>query len=82
MTFHEDIAAIRYGMTGRGATDDAGGMRAQPTTGACESRRILDALATQFHTHIGPSVICLPMGDAACDAAHGSGDLPDGGEHP
>lgn len=74
MTFHEDIAAIQAGMAGRGSTGDAGGTRAQPTASVREGRRVLDALATQFNTYIGPSVICLPMGDAARDAAQESGD--------
>ncbi|MEO8545921.1 MAG: hypothetical protein ABJA49_14440 [Betaproteobacteria bacterium] len=73
MTFLQDIAAIQAGMARRGATSDAAGAHVQPTIGSREDRRILDALATQFNTYIGPSVICLPMGDAPRDEAHGSG---------
>ena len=69
MTFHQDIDTIRAGMAGHGTTEGAGDTR--------EGRRVVDALATQFNTHIGPSVICLPMADSARDAVHGSGDLPD-----
>lgn len=69
MTFHQDIDAIRAGMTGHGSTEGAGDAR--------EGWRVVDALAKQFNTHIGPSVICLPMGDSARGAVHGSGDLPD-----
>lgn len=63
MTFHQEIAAIQAAMTGRGATGEAGNACAQPVSGLREGRQIFDNLAAQFDTHIGSSVICLPMGD-------------------
>jgi len=74
MTFHDDIAAIQAGMAEPGAVDGAGSAAAPPPGGLREGRRMFATLGAQFATHIGSSVICLPMADGARDDRSGSAD--------
>lgn len=74
MTFHQDIAAIQATMAGSGTTGEAVKPFAQPVSGLGEGHKMFDTLAAQFEIHIGPSVICLPMGDTDRDAARESAD--------
>ena len=60
MNFQETIMAMNAGLAGcerEGPTDSAGAA-ANPTR---QVRHLLDSLAEQFDTHVGKSVICLPM---------------------
>ena len=62
MNFQETIMAINAALAacdGDGPADSAGAA-ANPTR---QARKLLDSLAEQFDTHVGKSVICLPMSD-------------------
>ena len=62
MNFQETIMAMNAGLAGcdgNGPTDSAGAA-ANPTR---QARKLLDSLVEQFDTHVGKSVICLPMSD-------------------
>ena len=62
MNFQETIMAMNAGLVGcdgTGAADSAG-LAGNQTR---EVRNLLESLAEQFDTHIGKSVICLPMSD-------------------
>ena len=60
MTFHEEIANIKAGITHSG-TGDTTSPAAGPLTRTREARRMFDALNDQFDAQIGQSVICLPV---------------------
>jgi len=66
MKFREEIAAIQAGMA-RCDANETGTAFAPSATSLREGRRMFNTLAAQFHTHIGSSVICLPMGDVQRD---------------
>jgi len=62
MNFQQTIMAMNAGLAGcdgNGQPGSAGPDTAQTR----EVRNLLDSLAKQFDTHVGQSVICLPMSD-------------------
>lgn len=62
MNFQETIMAMNAGLAGcdgNGPTDSVG----PAANRTRQARKLLDSLVEQFDTHVGKSVICLPMSD-------------------